>query len=48
MNIYKIWTGKYRFFGRFKVEKDFVGGARRPLAVFTIGGERGSVLPGAA
>lgn len=41
LNKYKIWTGKYRFFGKFKLDKSCVGGVKRPPAVFSIGGERG-------
>lgn len=40
-NNFKIWSGKYRFFGTFKNDSSCVGGVRRPPAVFTIGGERG-------
>lgn len=41
LNRYKIWTGKYRYYGRFKMDWDCIGGVKRPPPVFTIGGERG-------
>lgn len=41
LNKFDIWTGKYRFYGRFRKDSECVGGVRRPPAVFTIGGERG-------
>lgn len=41
MNRYGIWSGKYKFVGRFKRDPECVGGVRRPPAVFSIGGERG-------
>lgn len=40
-NKYGIWSGKYKFIGRFKSDSDCVGGVKRPPAVFSIGGERG-------
>lgn len=41
MNKFGIWSGKYRFVGRFITDKDCIGGVKRPPAVFSIGGERG-------
>lgn len=41
LNRFKIWTGKYSFFARLKMDKECVGGVRHPPSAFTIGEERG-------